>query len=69
MRRILPLPLGLLWVLTSMGVLAITLSLIGTKICRMHPTLALANLVLIMGLNDVGTSFTGECQGAALPER
>jgi hypothetical protein len=63
LRRFLPLPLGLLLVLSCMGLLAISLPL-----C-VHPAVALMNLVLIMGLNDVGTSMTGECQGAALPER
>jgi hypothetical protein len=63
LRCLAPLPLGLLLVLTCMGLLAISLPL-----C-VNPTLAIINLVLIMGLNDVGTSMTGECQGAALPER
>jgi hypothetical protein len=62
-RRFLPLPLGLLWVLSSMGVIAVALPL-----C-VRPVAALLSIVVIMGLNDVGTSMTGECQGSSLPER
>lgn len=63
-RRILPMPLCLLATLAVMSSLALLLPFVTA-----HHALALACLALVMGLNDVGTSMSGECQGATLPER
>lgn len=64
-RRILPMPLCLLAVLAGMSCLALLLPLV-TSVSN---NLALVCIALVMGLNDVGTSMSGECQGATLPER
>lgn len=64
-RRILPMPLCLLVVLAVMSCLAMLLPLVAPQSNMM----ALVCLALAMGLNDVGTCMSGECQGATLPER
>jgi hypothetical protein len=64
-RSILPMPLCLLAVLAAMSCMALLLPLVTSQ----SNMLALACLALVMGLNDVGTSMSGECQGATLPER
>ncbi|WIA09730.1 hypothetical protein OEZ85_009109 [Tetradesmus obliquus] len=64
-RSILPMPLCLLAVLAGMSCLALLLPLV-TSVSN---NLALVCIALVMGLNDVGTSMSGECQGATLPER
>jgi hypothetical protein len=58
-------PLCLLAVLAAMSFMALLLPLVTSQ----NNLLALACLALVMGLNDVGTSMSGECQGATLPER
>jgi hypothetical protein len=60
-------PLCLLAVLAAMSCLALLLPLLVRS--QSNSMLALACMALVMGLNDVGTSMSGECQGATLPER
>ncbi|KAF8060518.1 STP7 [Scenedesmus sp. PABB004] len=62
-RAVLPQPLALLAILTTLGATAVALPLAG------GPRVAMAALIAIMALNDVGTSMCAEAQGATLPAR
>ena len=62
LRRALPSPLGLLAALAALGASALLLAFAART-----PGAALALLVVIMGLNDVGTSLSGECLANTLP--